>query len=101
MKRIVIVFTLIVAPALLAQSRKLTTDTIYDPANANVFSAAPQKGFIWIDDDHFLWPRRNAAGDVVADVLVDARTGREVAMFDGDDLQAQARKIEGVSDEDA
>ncbi len=101
MKRISVVFGLLVAATLVAQPAKLTIDTIYDPANANVFSAAPQKEFVWIDDVHFLWPRRNAAGDVVADVLVDARTGREVAMFDSDDLQAQARKIQGVSEEDA
>ncbi|MGZ4808504.1 MAG: S9 family peptidase [Thermoanaerobaculia bacterium] len=92
--------SLLVAGTLFAQQR-LTIDTIYDPANANAFGATPPTRFDWIDDDHFLWPQRNGAGEVVADVLVDARTGSEVAMFDGADLEAQARKIEGVSGEDA
>ena len=96
-KHIGIVVALFSAATLFAQHR-LTVEEIYDPANANTFSATPQKGFQWIDDDHFLWPRRNAAGDVVANVVVDARTGRDVAMFDSADLQAQVRRIEGVSE---
>jgi dipeptidyl-peptidase 4 len=99
MKKLVLI-ALLIPTALFAQ-KKLTINEIYDPANKNTFSASPQKDFVWIDDDHFFWPRRNAAGDVVADVLVDAKTGRDVAMFDNDDLQAQVRKIEGVSDDDA
>ena len=101
MQRLIAIIALLIAPALLAQSRKLTIGEIYDPANKNAFAAAPQKDFVWIDDDHLFWPRRNAAGDVVSETLVDARSGREVAMFDPGDLQAQIRKIEGVSEEDA
>ena len=101
MKRSLAILSLLVARAILAQPHKLTINEIYDPANSNAFSATPQKGFVWVDDDHFFWPRRNAAGDVVADVLEDVRSGREVAMFDSADLQTQVRRIEGVSDEDA
>ena len=97
-----ILFALFIPIALVAQQpRKLTVNEIYDPANKNTFAAAPQRDFVWIDDDHFFWPRRNAAGDVVAELLVDARSGREIAMFDADDLQAQVRKIAGVSEDDA
>jgi len=100
MKRTVLIALLLIPTALFAQ-KKLTINEIYDPANKNTFAATPQKDFVWIDDDHFFWPRRNAAGDVVAEALVDAKSGREVAMFDADDLQAQVRKIEGVSEDDA
>src|SRR3954462_15135989 len=99
MKRILLFAFLI--PAVAFAQRKLTVNEIYDPANKNTFAASPQRDFVWIDDDHFFWPRRNAAGDVIAEALVDARTGREVAIFDADDLQAQVRKVEGVSDDDA
>ena len=99
MRRLVLI-ALLIPTALFAQ-KKLTIDEIYDPANKNVFAANPQKDFVWIDDDHFFWPRRDAAGTVVADVLVDAKTGKEAAMFDNDDLQSQVRKIEGVSEDDA
>src|SRR5437763_702857 len=100
MKRTLLIALLLLPTALFAQ-KKLTINEIYDPANKNTFAAAPQHDFVWVDDDHFFWPRRDAAGNVAADVLVDAKTGKEVAMFDSEDLQSQVRKIEGVSDDDA
>ena len=99
MKKLALI-ALLIPTALFAQ-KKLTVNEIYDPANKNTFAVAPQRDFVWIDDDHFFWPRRNAAGDVAADVLVDAKSGKEIDMFDTNDLQAQVRKIEGVSEDDA
>lgn len=91
----------LIATSLHAATRKLTIDDIYDPKKKISFSGAPQSGFVWVDDTHFFWPRTNAAGDVVAEVLVDASSGKEIAMFDIDNLQAQALKIKGVTEEDA
>ncbi|MEA2572542.1 MAG: dipeptidyl-peptidase 4 [Acidobacteriota bacterium] len=91
---------LLAAPALFAGTRKLTIDDIYDPKTRVQFSGTPLTGVAWVDDTHFFVPRTKGM-EVVAEALVDAATGKEVALFDVDDLQAQAGKIEGVSEADA
>jgi len=61
-----ILIALLVAPAALAGTRRLTIDDIYDPQKKIAFNGVPQTGFVWVDDEHFFWPRTNAAGEVVA-----------------------------------
>ncbi|HXG57896.1 MAG TPA: S9 family peptidase [Thermoanaerobaculia bacterium] len=99
--RLLTIALLLAASVLVAGDRRLTIDDIYDSKKKIAFSGAPQSGFVWIDDAHFFWPRTTASGEVTAQLLVEAATGREVAMFDTDDLQAQVMKIEGVSEDDA
>ncbi|HET7712971.1 MAG TPA: S9 family peptidase, partial [Thermoanaerobaculia bacterium] len=92
---------LLTVTAATAGTRRLTIDDIYDPKKRVMFGGAPQGGFVWIDDAHFFWPRTDTAGDVVAHVLVDARNGKEIAIFDAADLQAQVAKIKDVTEADA
>jgi dipeptidyl-peptidase-4 len=92
-----------VASAAFAQTakRQLTLDDIYDRAKRIQPAAPAARSFTWADDTHFFWSRTDTAGDVIAFALVDAVTGKESALFDPDELQAQISKIEGVSGDQA
>src|SRR5437667_3340659 len=81
--------------------RELTIENIFDPKNRVSFSGAPQSGFVWLDDRTFTWPRTNDKGDVVEQVVIDTTTGTKRTMFDAAKLQAAARKIGGVSEDEA
>ena len=98
--RISICIALLALPVF-AGTRRITIDDIFDPQKKIAFGGVPQSGFVWIDDEHFFWPRTNAANEVVAEVLVDAKSGKEVALFDVNDLQAQVAKVNGVTDDEA
>jgi dipeptidyl-peptidase 4 len=98
--RLTVVLLLCTSP-LLAATRKLTFDDIYDPKKKISFGGRPLTGMTWIDDTHYFWPRTDSSGQVTGELLVDARTGKELAFFDIDDLQAQVAKIEGVSADEA
>lgn len=89
------------ATSALAGTKKLTIADIYTPKKLATIVAPAATGLFWIDDTHFVWPRRDASNEIVAEVLVEARTGKEIALFDVDDLQARMLKIEGVSDQEA
>jgi len=91
---------ILAAPSVFAGTRKLTLDDIYDPKARILFSGTPLTGMAWVDDTHFFVPRVKGR-DVVAESLVDAVSGKEVAFFDIDELQAQVAKIEGVTEADA
>src|SRR5262249_14744682 len=81
--------------------RELTLENIYDPKNRVYFSGAPQAGFVWLDDKTFTWPRTNEKSTVVEQAVIDTQTGQKRTLFDAAKLQAAAKKIAGVSDEDA
>src|SRR6266849_7511721 len=81
--------------------RELTIENIFDPKHRVSFSGAPQSGFVWLDDRTFTWPRTNDKGDVVEQVVIDTTTGTKRTMFDAAKLQAAARKIGGVSEDEA
>ena len=81
--------------------RELTIDNIYDPKHRVSFSGAPQSGFVWLDDKTFTWPRTNDKGDVLEQVVVDTSTGAKRTLFDTAKLQAAARRVGGVSEDEA
>jgi dipeptidyl-peptidase-4 len=91
---------ILIAPAAFAGTRKLTIDDIYDPKTRIQFSGTPLTGVAWVDDTHFFVPRMQKM-QVVAEALVDAASGKEVALFDVDDLQAQVAKITDVTADEA
>src|SRR5215467_465302 len=95
-----LLLALLAVPAL-AGTRRLTIDDIYDPQKKIAFEGVPQKGFVWVDNEHFFWPKTNAASEVVAEALVDAKSGKEEALFDANDLQTQVAKVNGVAEDDA
>jgi len=97
MKRLALL--LLLATQLLAQKKALTLEALYDPKNAVRFGGAIQRGFEWIDDLTFVWPRTDADGKVVEWRVFDIGTGKERPLFDKQKL-ARAFEAAGL-DEDA
>ncbi|MDQ6799998.1 MAG: S9 family peptidase [Acidobacteriota bacterium] len=81
--------------------RELTIENIFDPKHRVAFSGAPQSGFIWLDDKTFTWPRTNEKNEIQEQAVLDTQTGTKRTLFDAAKLQAAARKIAGVTEEDA
>lgn len=81
--------------------RELTLDNLYDPKLKVNFSGATQFGSFWLNDTTFTWPRTDGK-DAPARVMVqDTETGIERPLFDHALFEASARKIEGVTAEEA
>lgn len=85
MKRLALLFLL--ATPLLAQKKGLTLDALYDPKTMTHFGGAVQRGFEWVDDTTFVWPRTDADGTVVEWRVFDVATGKERPLFDRQKLQ--------------
>jgi dipeptidyl-peptidase-4 len=81
--------------------RELTIENIFDPKDRVSFSGAPQNGFVWLDDKTFTWPRTNEKNEVIEQAVLDTQTGTKRVLFDAAKLQAAARKIAGVSEDEA
>jgi dipeptidyl-peptidase-4 len=94
MKRLALL--LLLAVPLLAQKQTLTVEAIYDPKTMTRFGGAIQNDFTWLDDTTFVWPRKNAAGDLVEWRVFDVTTGKERPLLDKAKLQ-QAFKDAGVA----
>jgi dipeptidyl-peptidase-4 len=90
---------LLFAP-LSAQRRLLTIDDIYDPVKRIDVSGTPASDFIWIDDTHYLWPRR-AAEDRVDWTVGDAVSGGTAPLFDAAKMEAAVGRLPGVGAEEA
>ena len=81
--------------------RELTIENIFDPKHRVAFSGAPQSGFVWLDDKTFTWPRTNDKDDIIEQAVLDTQTGTKRTLFDAAKLQAAARKIAGVTEDEA
>lgn len=79
--------------------RELTLESIYDPKNRVAFAGAQQSGFVWLDEKTIAWPRTDENGDVVEQVALDTESGKRRTLFDAARLQAEVRKLPGVSEE--
>ncbi|MFZ2493309.1 MAG: S9 family peptidase [Thermoanaerobaculia bacterium] len=96
---LVLFFLLSALPAF-AQKKQLTLDLVDDPTKRVLFSGAIQSGFQWLDDDTFMWPRRNEKVELVEWRLFDVKTKKEKAFFDRAKIEA-ALKGAGLSAEAA
>jgi dipeptidyl-peptidase-4 len=81
-----------------AQKKALTYESIYDPAQKVSFAGAVQGDFDWVDDNTFVWPRRDAEAKFVEWRLYDVATGKERALFDRAKLR-RALAGAGLSDD--
>src|SRR5436305_5127869 len=81
--------------------KEITVESIFDPKQRVAFGGSPQSGFVWLDDKTFTWPRANEQGEVVEQLVVDAETGKKRVLFDAAKLEAAAKKIAGVTDDEA
>jgi dipeptidyl-peptidase 4 len=81
--------------------KEITIENIFDPKHRVAFSGALQSGFVWLDDKTFTWPRTNEKGDVVEQAVIDTETGKKRVLFDAAKLEGAAKKIAGVSAEEA
>src|SRR5216684_3940677 len=80
--------------------RELTLDNIFDPKAKVSFAGSPQSGFTWLDDKTFAWPRTED-GKVVEQAVIETETGNKRLLFNAAKLEAVAKKIAGVSSEEA
>jgi dipeptidyl-peptidase-4 len=92
----VCLLTLTVAVA--AQQKRLTLDSIYDPAERVSFSGVPPPDITWIDGSHFASARGARGGEWVK---VDAETGVETPLFDAAKMEAALAKLPGVNADEA
>jgi dipeptidyl-peptidase 4 len=81
--------------------KEITIENIFDPKQRVAFSGAIQSGYIWLDDKTFTWPRTDDQGTVLEQAVVDTETGKKRVLFDAAKLEAAAKKIPGVSPEEA
>jgi len=111
MMRNAVAAVLLLASAALAQQtttqppkptvRELTIENIFDPKERIAFSGGQQSGFVWLDDKTVTWARTNEKSEVVEQTVVDAETGARRTLFSAAKLEAAARKIAGVSADEA
>ena len=80
--------------------RELTLENIFDPKAKVSFAGTPQSGFHWLDDKTFAWPRTEE-GKVVEQAVIETDTGNKRVLFNAAKLEAAAKKIAGVSSEEA
>ncbi|HEY4640869.1 MAG TPA: S9 family peptidase, partial [Thermoanaerobaculia bacterium] len=80
--------------------RELTLENIFDPKQRVSFGGTPQFGFNWLDDKTFAWPRTEE-GKVVEQAVIETETGNKRVLFNAAKLEAAAKKIAGVSAEEA
>src|SRR3954449_10062786 len=80
--------------------RELTLENVFDPKQRVSFGGSPQSGFNWLDDKTFAW-RRPAEGQIVEQAVIETETGNRRVLFNAAKLEAAAKKIAGVSAEDA
>jgi len=80
--------------------RELTLENVFDPKQRVSFGGTPQFGFRWLDDKTFAWPRTED-GKVVEQAVVESETGNKHVLFNAAKLEAAAKKIAGVSAEEA
>jgi dipeptidyl-peptidase-4 len=111
LKNCIAALLLIAASSVLAQDvkttpqpkptiRELTLENIFDPKAKVSFAGSPQSGFTWLDDKTFAWPRTED-GKVVEQAVIETETGKKHVLFNADKLEVAAKKIGGVSSEDA
>src|SRR5437763_7203748 len=81
--------------------KEITVESIFDPKQRVAFAGSPQSGFVWLDDHTYTWPRTNDEGDVVEQMVVDTTTGKTHVLFDAARLEAAAKKIAGITAEEA
>jgi dipeptidyl-peptidase 4 len=79
---------------------ELTLDNIFDPKLKVAFGGSPQSGYTWLDDKTIAWPRTED-GKIVEQAVMDTESGTKRVLFDAAKLEAAARKIDGVTAEEA
>ena len=92
MKRLVLIFTLLLSIPVFSQEKLLTLDDIYDPAKRINFSGKMMFGLQWIDDGKSYLERRG--GQVMK---IDAVSGAATPFYDAAKAEAAFAKIEGIT----
>ena len=80
--------------------RDLTLENVFDPKQRVSFGGTPQGGFVWLDDKTFAWPRTEE-GKVIEHAVIESETGNKRVLFNAAKLEAAAKKISGVTPEEA
>ena len=80
--------------------RELTLENVFDPKGKVSFGGTPQGGFVWLDDKTFAWPRTEE-GKVVEQAVIESETGNKRVLFSAAKLETAAKKIAGVTADEA
>jgi len=92
---------LLSATSLFAQQRDLTIADIFDAKDRTLFSGAPQSGFVWLDDQTFVWPHTDGRGQLLDFTAVNAVSGASRRFIDIEALQQKVAAIPGVNADEA
>ena len=81
MKRLAL--ALLLTTSIFAQQKKqLSLEALYDPKTMTRFGGAIQNDFVWIDENTFIYPRKDTKNEFREWRLFDVATGKERALFD-------------------
>ncbi len=88
---------LLVAPSVVAQTRELTLDDLYDPVKRLNFNGEPPLGLVWIDQQSYLQRKVDPQTRQVQYLRVEARTGAASPLFDVARMAKAFARLPGVS----
>jgi len=81
--------------------KHVSFDDLYDPQKPVDFSGKPQKGFVWIDEDHYLVLRSDPKTRRNEWKAVEAATGKEETFGDPEAAKKSIRDATGVKEGEA
>src|SRR5687767_4539898 len=81
MKRLAL--ALLLTTSIFAQQKKqLSLEALYDPKTMTRFGGAIQNDFVWVDENTFIYPRKDTKYEFREWRLFDVATGKERSLFD-------------------
>ncbi|HEV8113079.1 MAG TPA: S9 family peptidase [Planctomycetota bacterium] len=82
--------------------KKLTIDALYDPPGKRVdFNGNPPSNLVWIDDEHYLWPKSDPKTKKAEWLLVEADSGKSEPFAPAAKLEAALAALPAVGAEKA
>lgn len=82
-------------------AKRLTIADLYDPVKKIDFAGNAPSGFVWLDDERWLWPKKDKDTKATTWLVVDAKTGDAKPFFDASKARAALAKIPGVKEDAA
>ena len=79
----------------------LSIDVLYDPDKKIDFGGKPTTNLVWIDDEHFLWPKSDRKTKTNDWKLVEADSGKAEAFAPAEKLQAALAAVPEIGAEKA
>jgi dipeptidyl-peptidase-4 len=85
-----------------AHKKQLTIDALYGEGDKRVdFNGSVPNGLVWLDDDHYLWPKSDPKTKKSEWLRVEAATGKTEPFADPKKAEAALAEIPGVKKDEA